>query len=92
MPARQTVLAVLTLALTPAALADDGERLAAGCAACHGVARPLAGMRHDDFVATMRAFRDGGRADTVMPQLARGYSEGEVAAMARWFAAQPPPR
>ena len=47
-----------------------------------GQARGIVGQR-------MRAFRDGRAAGTVMPQLARGYTDAEIDALDAWFAAQP---
>jgi len=34
----------------------------------------------------MRAFRDGTRTGTVMPQIARGYTDAETHALAGWLA------
>lgn len=70
--------------------------LAANCAACHGTngnsaggAVPgLAGTNKDYFVAQMKAFKDGKREATVMHQIAKGYSDAEIAAIADFFAAQ----
>lgn len=70
--------------------------LAATCAACHGTegravegeAMPrLAGRPREALVASLRAFRDGSRPATVMPQLAKGYSDEEIDALAAYFAA-----
>jgi cytochrome c553 len=36
----------------------------------------------------MRAFRDGQRPATVMHQIAKGYSDAEIEAIAGWYAAQ----
>jgi cytochrome c553 len=36
----------------------------------------------------MKAFKDGRREATVMHQIAKGYSEAEIAALAAYFAAQ----
>jgi cytochrome c553 len=36
----------------------------------------------------MRAFRDGSRPATVMHQIAKGYTDAQIDAMAAWFAAQ----
>ena len=36
----------------------------------------------------MRAFRDGKRPATVMHQIAKGYTDAQIDAMAAWFAAQ----
>ena len=70
--------------------------LAATCAACHGSdggaiegeAMPrLAGQPREAIAASLRAFRDGSRPATVMQQLAKGYSEAEIDALAAYFAA-----
>ena len=70
--------------------------LAANCAACHGTngnsaggAVPgLARANKDYFVTQMKAFREGKRDATVMHQIAKGYSDAEIAALADFFAAQ----
>ena len=36
----------------------------------------------------MRAFRDGQRPATVMHQIAKGYTDPQIDAIAAWFAAQ----
>jgi cytochrome c553 len=69
--------------------------LAATCTPCHtqggaGLAAiaPLDGRAAGAIASSMRAFRSGQRAGTVMPQLARGYSDADIDALAQWFAAQ----
>ena len=70
--------------------------LAANCAACHGTngvsaggaITGLAGADKDYFVAQMKAFKEGKRDATLMHQIAKGYSDAEIAAMAGFFAAQ----
>ena len=70
--------------------------LAATCASCHGTdgrsvtqeVASLAGLPKEHIVAQMKAFRDGTRPATVMHQLAKGYSDAQIDAMAAWFAAQ----
>ena len=70
--------------------------LAANCAACHGTngnsaggAIPgLAGINKDYFVIQMKAFKEGKREATLMHQIAKGYSDAEVVAIADFFAAQ----
>jgi cytochrome c553 len=37
----------------------------------------------------MRAFRDGKRPATVMHQIAKGYTDTQIDAIAAWYAAQP---
>jgi cytochrome c553 len=72
--------------------------MAANCAACHGTngisaggaipSTGLAGGSKDYIVAQMKAFKDGKREATVMHQIAKGYSDAEIAALADFFAAQ----
>lgn len=70
--------------------------LAANCAACHGTngnsaggAIPgLAGINKEYFVNQLKAFKEGKREATVMHQIAKGYSDAEIAAIADFFAAQ----
>lgn len=82
-------------AQTPEAL--YARTLAAACAQCHGTdghpaagsdAARLAGMPRDELLRKLREFRAGTRKATVMTQLARGYSDAQLAELADWFAAQ----
>ena len=70
---------------------------AAGCAICHGTQGkpapsaplvPLAGLPRDHIATQMRAFRDGKRPATVMHQIAKGYTDTQIDAIAGWYAAQ----
>jgi cytochrome c553 len=72
--------------------------LAATCAACHGTdgravqgqaMSGLAGQARERIAAELRAFRDGSRPGTVMPQIAKGYSEAQIDALAAYFAGVP---
>jgi cytochrome c553 len=79
-------------------LSEKGvQALAMNCAICHGTAgRPvpgssvaaLAGRPAAGMVEAMAAFRQGTRPATVMHQIAKGYSDAEIEAMARYFAQQ----
>jgi len=79
--------------LTPQGVAA----MAAGCAMCHGprgvpvagsnVAR-LAGRSAQDLIKAMKDFGNGKREATIMDQIARGFSDAEIAALAAYFAAQ----
>src|SRR4051812_28346369 len=79
-----------------AAAAQDGRSLAATCASCHGTdgrsatreVMPLAGLPKGFIVEQMKAFRDGKRPATIMHQLAKGYSDPQIEAIAEHFAAQ----
>jgi len=97
---RTPMLLAAALALSPlTAFPQDGTRnLAAACAICHGTQGkppagapliPLAGLPRDHIASQMRAFRDGKRSATVMHQIAKGYNDAQIDALAAWFAAQP---
>ena len=93
-------LAALTLALPVLGHAQAPDALqvrswAAACANCHGTngnAQPgsvaLAGMGQNDIVQKMMDFKNGKRPATIMHQLAKGYSDEQIAAIAGYFAAQ----
>jgi len=94
---RVAILAVAVLAAAPVAAQDTaGRNLAAGCAICHGTEGravskdlvPLAGLPRDYIVRQLQDFRDGKRPATVMHQIAKGYTDPQINAMAAWFAAQ----
>lgn len=73
--------------------------LAANCANCHGTqgqakgAMPsLAGQPKAYLVEQMKAFRDGKRPGTIMPQLAKGYTDAQYELAAEYFSRQPAAR
>ena len=92
------VIAAALLVAAPTAAQDlDARNLASTCAICHGTGgRPLpnaplvglAGLPRDQIATQMRAFRDGTRPATVMHQIAKGYTDAQIDAIAAWFAAQ----
>ena len=96
----RALLFAATVLSAASAVAQDnqGRNLAAPCAICHGTDGrtttndspliPLAGLPRDHIATQMRAFRDGKRPATVMHQLAKGYTDQQIDAMAGWFAAQ----
>lgn len=96
----RTLLCVLGLlpGFAMAQSSTQGRDLAASCAICHGtngravtpVVTNLAGLPRQHIAAQMQAFRDGKRPATVMHQLAKGYTDAQIDAMAAWFAAQKP--
>ncbi len=85
-------------AFAPANTTQEGARaMASTCAACHGThgkAAPgaavagLAGRPAGETIQAMKDFREGKRPATLMHQIAKGFSEPEVAAMAEYFARQ----
>ncbi len=70
--------------------------LAATCANCHGTegrsvtkeVAPLAGLPKEYIVSALKGFKDGTRSATVMHQLAKGYTDQQIEAIAGYFAAQ----
>ena len=95
---KRTFILAAALAATPALAQDSSARtLASACAICHGTdgrpaahapVIPLAGLPREHIATQMRAFRDGTRPATVMHQIAKGYNDAQIDAMAAWFAAQ----
>jgi|SRR5688500_1441755 sulfide dehydrogenase cytochrome subunit len=95
---RVFIAAALAAAPLGAVAQDAAARnLAAPCAICHGTQGkpapgapliPLAGLPQDHIATQMRAFRDGARPATVMQQIAKGYTDAQIEAIAGWFAAQ----
>lgn len=99
------LLAILSVALASPAYAQrrgkgpaaDGEMLAQSCMGCHGTfgasgtaPMPIIGGQHAEYlIEAMKSFREGTRPSTVMGRLAKGYSESEVAALAKYFASKP---
>lgn len=68
---------------------------ALACGGCHppgpgAEVPPISGMPAAQLAAAMRAFRSGERPATVMDRIAKGFSEGEIDALAAWFAQEAP--
>jgi cytochrome c553 len=74
----------------------QARSLAASCAACHGTdgrAQPamvsLAGYNQNELVRKMQDYKaDRVPAATIMHQLAKGYTDQQIEAIAGYFAAQ----
>ena len=67
----------------------------ANCANCHGTdgravsaIPPLAGRDRAYLEETMKAYKTGARPATIMHQLAKGYTDEEIAILAEYFAKQ----
>jgi cytochrome c553 len=86
-------------AFAPSNTTAAGARaLAANCAMCHGTqgravanspVASLAGKPKDEIVQAMAQFKSGQKPATLMHQIAKGYTDEEIAAIAAYFAAQP---
>ncbi len=93
-----TALAMYALASLSQAQTHDAAQVrswAASCANCHGTdgrAQPgmesLAGANKDEMVRKMLDFKSDRRPATIMHQLAKGYSDEQIVAIAGYFAAQ----
>jgi len=97
---RRVLIAVALLAAATGGVAQDAQRLrarslAATCAACHGsdgraidsgAVPGLAGMPATYLSDQMQAFKSGTRSGSVMPQLAKGFSDAQISELAAWFA------
>jgi cytochrome c len=91
------VVGVTTIARSPGLAADAayGKYLAAECVTCHGAnaANPsipsLAGLRYEELVAALHAYRDGTRTNPIMQSMARSLGDAEIEALAAYFSGQP---
>ncbi len=96
---RLAVLAGLTATMPIQAQStpDPVRYLASNCANCHGTngatdvpgAFQLAGQKAEYIVEQLRAFKDGKKSATIMHQIAKGYSDEQVLALANYFSKQP---
>jgi cytochrome c553 len=76
--------------------ANLGRNLAATCANCHGTngqargdtVAALAGMPSERIVTTLNAYKNGALPATIMHQIAKGYTDDQIKAIAAYFAAQ----
>jgi len=87
--------AVAAQAAPPAVPA--AQSLAATCFNCHGphgvstAAIPsLAGRPAASLIALMNEYKSGQRQGTIMPQIAKGYTEAQIQLIAEYFAQQHP--
>ena len=89
------LLAVATV--WPAAAQDPAviRAMAATCANCHGTdghsvgtVPSLAGADKGTIVQQMQEFKAGKRPATIMHQLAKGYTDGQIDQLAAYFAAR----
>ena len=62
---------------------------------CHGTNgkaqpgnEPLAGQNKDEMMKKLMDFKSGAKPATIMHQLAKGYTDEQLAAITAWFAAQ----
>jgi cytochrome c553 len=92
------VLVLFAVAGHAAAQSADpnlARNIAANCANCHGtngksqgIVPSLAGQTKADLVRKMQEFKSGKATGTIMPQLAKGYTDEQIDLAAGFFAAQ----
>ncbi|MFZ5490119.1 MAG: cytochrome c [Thiomonas sp.] len=98
---RKLLLTASLLCATGAVQAADrvtpGQSLAATCFNCHGphgvstAAIPsLAGRTAASIMETMAEYKSGKRTGTLMPQIAKGYTDAQIQLIATYFAQQKP--
>ena len=95
LPARSLAAALIAVPIGAFAQSLDPQSvrlLAAGCANCHGTSGVsqggmpnLAGQQRDYLVRTMKEFKEGKRPATIMHQLAKGYTDEQIEALATYF-------
>ena len=97
MPVRSAAAVGVCLALAAfRANATEAPPGANSCSGCHAASAAvetpvprLAGMPAAQITEAVLDFRSGQRPGTIMPRIARGFSDDEIAAIAAWYAAQP---
>lgn len=92
------VFAAAVLAFAPGSASAENmnpELLGATCVVCHGPGGdsqghipPISDMEADKMAATMREFRDGKRANTIMGKIAKGYTDAQIDLIAGHFGAK----
>lgn len=95
---RKTLLIALgAFTLSSTAVAGDditrGQMIGVTCAGCHGTdgaggsaIPPLKGRDGKYMTDAMLGYKDGSRPGSIMPRIAKGYTEDELKAVAEYFA------
>ena len=98
-PAFAILIPLTALSAYPhgSAYAQDnrGRDLATTCSGCHGTngrsasgMPTIAGLDAAYIVKQMNDFKSGARPATVMQQIAKGYNDEQIAALAAYFSVQ----
>jgi sulfide dehydrogenase cytochrome subunit len=90
--------AMLALPLTAVAQGADpnlGRNLASTCTGCHNISGnalpgmpPVSGQSKEALLQKLKDYKEGKQQATVMHQLAKGYTDGQLESIAAYFAAQ----
>ncbi len=87
--------AALFASAGPVSAVEVAPAGAAACSGCHPISQwagtpftRLVGRNPADIVTAMQEFREGKRPGTVMDRIAKGFTDDEIGAIAKWYAAQ----
>ena len=91
-----SVLMTSVIAMGSAVAGPSAEMLAYTCAGCHGTdgssvgpsSPHIAGMNSEYFTESMNAYKKDERNPTIMNRIAKGYTDEQIAGMAKFFASQ----
>ena len=95
--------ALVPLLLAPPAMADDakkrayGQHLSRECTTCHRIdgtdngIPSIIGWPAEDFVTTLRYYKEGLRPNAAMQSVAQSLEDDEFQALAMFFGALPKP-
>jgi cytochrome subunit of sulfide dehydrogenase len=94
---KRTAVRVVLLLWLPlgGAMAADAPPGASSCSGCHPASssvdtpvKRLIGLKSEDIVAAVKAFRSGEKPATIMDRIAKGFTDDEIKAIADWYGAQ----
>lgn len=89
------VVVATALISTPVIAGDDlrGRTIGVTCAGCHGTdgaggtaIPPLKGRDAEYMESAMLDYKNGKRPGSIMPRIAKGYSDEDIKAVATYFA------
>ena len=81
-------------ALSAQAAPPEGRLLASNCFQCHGTSgkgpgfERLAGLPAAEILNELREMRSGQEGDSLMSRHAKGYTDTQLQALARWLSRQ----
>lgn len=92
-----SVISLAALFVSPMVMADDenirGLTIGVTCAGCHGTdgaggtaIPPLKGRDAEYLETAMKEYKTDKRPGTIMPRIAKGYSDDDIKAVAAYFA------
>jgi sulfide dehydrogenase cytochrome subunit len=87
-----TMITAAMLVSQPALAGAKGDTIAYTCNGCHGTdgvskgaAPSLKGLPADYHAKTLKEFKSGKRPSTIMGRIAKGYSDEEIEAVAKYY-------